>query len=412
MLNKKGSNAYSIKQNNRALILNIIKHNDRVSRVDLSKLTGLSKGGITPIINELINLRLIRESGISDTKSGRKPITLEINPSGCHAVAVDFSRKRFSVSLINLKGEISDIRIYDYLASDNLDNILKQLKFSVMNLIKGNTGKRIIGIGIAAPGPLDYIHGIILSPPNFFGWSNIPIKSIMEEWFGIPTFLDNNANAHGLSEKYYGAGRAYHNFIHVVVDEGIGASIILNDKIYRGRGGLGSEIGHMLINIEGPRCECGNNGCLEMYADIPVLLKDINTALNLGASSDYLESIKLTRSLQWEDIVYGLSIKDPLCLNIMQREAKYLGSALISLINILEPEAIILGGAITKAGCNILVPVKNFIKERTMTRNTQIPDILLSDLSQASLIGGATIVFEQFISGKMGEYENVLNSTV
>jgi N-acetylglucosamine repressor len=401
-----GSNAIFTKQRNRSLILNMIKE-EGISRAELSKRTGLSRGGITPIISELLDMGLIIETGVSVTYSGRRPITLELNPSGCYAIAVDLSRKRFTVAVVNFTGHIIAEEEYRFIESDTLDHILIRLKEIIGNFLNQLKVKRIAGIGVVAPGPLDISEGIILSPQNFRGWKNVPIRQILETEFHLPVMLDNNANAYALAEKNYGKGKAYHNFIYAVVDEGIGAGIIINDQIYRGKGGFGSEIGHISINMDGPKCECGNRGCVEVYATLTKIMQQTNDYAELGMPSPYLTDIRSQRLIEWEDIIRGLENEDPVCLNIIRKEAAYLANVLVSLINVLEPEAIFIGSDIAKAGKHILEPLNEFISNSTVTQKIQKTDLLLSNLSQASLMGGAMLVIQDFID--LGNYEDLDN---
>jgi N-acetylglucosamine repressor len=401
-----GNNSYVMKQRNRALILNMIKEEGGISRAELSKLTGLSRGGITPIIGELLSMGLIVETGVSVTESGRRPIMLELNASGCYAAAVDWTRKNFTVAIVDFTGSIVSQTEYWFVENDTLDNIIHKLKEAIDSLLKHLKNKRVAGIGVVAPGPLDISEGVILSPPNFWGWLNIPIKQILEETFDLPVILDNNANAYALAEKNYGKGKEFHNFTYVVVDEGIGAGIIIDDQIYRGKGGFGSEIGHISINMDGPKCECGNHGCIEVYATIPQMMRQINNYAELGMPSSYLTEIRRQRLIKWDDIVQGLHNEDPVCLNIIRKEARYLSSILITLINVLEPEAIFIGSDIAKAGKYILDSLDVYIKDSTVTHKIQKTELLLSNLDQASLIGGAMLVIQNFID--KGNYEEIV----
>lgn len=401
---KKGSNVSSIKQSNRALLLNTIKESGGASRTELSKLTGLSKGGITPIINELLEMRLIKETDIINTDSGRKPIQLEINPHGCHSIAIDWTRNSYAVALVDFRGDIVDIIKNDYSGSQSQDAVLRGIENSIANIMGKHSKKKIVGIGAVVPGPLDYKKGVILSPPNFHGWSNISIGSILEKKFNLPVFLDNNANAHALAEKNFGPGKQYNNFISIVVDEGIGAGIIINDAIYKGNIGLGSEVGHITIDMNGPECKCGNIGCLEVYATIPRLLEWVNNQLK--SVSDYAASDY--EDMNWDQFILKLKSNDALCLIAMQREAQYVGNALVTLTNLFEPQAIIIGSQLAMADKYITKPLKEFVYNKTIAREFYIPEIYTSNLSYASLKGGATIVMDHFISGNLGQYEELI----
>jgi N-acetylglucosamine repressor len=408
---KKGSNVISIKSNNRSLLLNAIKKHNGISRVELSNITGLSKGGISPIISELLNLGMIKETGFIDTDSGRKPIQLEINSSCCYTIVIDWTRKDFTIALVDFAGRAISINDYIIEQKDTLGDVLNKIKHTVAELIENNRGKRIIGIGVVAPGPLDYKNGIILTPPNFRGWSDIPIGSMLEKEFKFPVFVDNNSNAHALAEKNFGVGKHYHNFINMIVDEGIGAGIIIDDNIYRGTMGFGSEIGHVTINMNGPQCKCGNTGCLEVYATIPRLTDYANHALALDKEiNSYLSDAVSMNTIKWSDILDGLNLNDEFCVNILNKEIEYIGNILITLINIFAPQAIVIGSQLAMAGEHITKPLEEFVYNKIIARKFLLPGIYTSKLSYASLKGGATMVFEHFINGDLGQYEELLDS--
>ncbi|TYP48721.1 ROK family transcriptional regulator [Thermosediminibacter litoriperuensis] len=408
-MEKKGRNASSLKVYNRALLLNIIRKNRGISRIELAKMTGLTKGGITPIISDLLRLKIIRECGTFNTPSGRRPVGLEINPHRFSVIALDFKRVKYTLGLVNFGGEIEYVEEYQYRDVDTFENIFEQMFSSIYDLLIKNEGKKIIGIGVTAPGPLDYKNGVIVCPPNFFGMENIPIKRIFQEKFNLPVYLDNNANAFALAEKHYGSAKDYRDFIYLAVDEGIGAGVVINETIYRGRGGFGSEIGHTTIDINGPRCSCGNYGCVELYASVPNLVKRIDSAVASGRSnSAFLSRIRAKRPLEWNDVLKGLNLGDPVCREHMEKEAEYLGAIIVTAVNLLEPQAVIIGSKLSACGEHILNPLKKYVYARSVTRNIHKPDLYASNMSYGALVGGATMVINHFVDGDLGEYEEIL----
>ena len=367
----KGSNASAVKQHNRSLILSLIAGSEALSRAELSRATGLSKGGITPIINELLNLALVLESRPASNRSGRNPILLRITPA------------------------------------DTPSSIVRTAIELLRPLIDASQSK-VIGIGVVTPGPIDRTTGCVRNPPNFHGWQNIPVEELFHSAFGIPAFLENNANAYGVAEKNYGRGRDYNTFISINVDEGIGSAIVLNKQLYLGTRGLGNEFGHVSVDMNGVPCHCGSTGCVEMYASLPRLLAQLKTSLDLGAESSFYSARTNGRPLEWTDVLKGLAAADSLSLRLLQKEAEYLGCALVAAINLIEPEAVILGSQIADAGAHIVDPLEAYVRQKAFSRELQVPDILTSDMADASLSGGAAMIFEHFINGDLGTYETVL----
>ncbi len=398
----------SIRMENENLILTEILRSQGISRVALAKKLHMTKGGITPIVSRLLDIGIIEESqtATSTTASGRKPILLRICPNRCFAIAVDFTRTGFSVALVNLDNAFLFMDEYSFQIGEPLEHALENLRKAISDILHANQDKLIVGIVVVAPGPIDYENCTILNPPNFFNWTNIPIGSFLKEHFALDVSLFNNAEAHTLAELYFGYGREFSNFLQIIVDEGVGGGIILDHRLFRGSFGLGAEFGHISIDINGKPCECGNKGCIEMYASITNMLSSVNDTLK----SAYLngETDSFTK-LNWSAFLDQLNQGNPYCIAQMEAESFYLGNLLVSLCNIFDPSAIIIGSTLSQAGDLITTPVSEFVNQHTISRK-EIP-ILTSSLKSPSLIGASISVFEDFFRGKFGDIEEILQSS-
>jgi glucokinase-like ROK family protein len=397
----KGGNTAIIKRSNVSLITRLVREMGAVSRTDLSKITGLSKGGLTPIIQELISKKILQETGVMDSDAGRKPIMLEICPSAGYVIAIDFNRSSLQIALVDLSNELQSFYEYKYIGGESSDEIIRRIKNMIRFFIEQNQGHRIVAIGVSSPGPLGYQEGVVLNPPSFYGWKDIPIKKILEEEFGIVTFLDKDANAYAMAEKVNGLGKNYRSFIHINLSEGIGSGIILNDILYRGVRGFGTELGHISVDYNGVSCDCGNTGCLEQYASMTAIIKwiEINLSGEIDESDVPLKiSFERRGKLEWEDVLDGLNKGMPICLKAIENAAAYLGCALTAMINIFAPQAIIIGGRSVQAGKYFLEPLKKVIGQRTFYKDYYQPDILISNLKDGALIGIASTAFEHLIN--------------
>jgi predicted NBD/HSP70 family sugar kinase len=403
-----GSSIVQVKQHNRALIMNRIVQERAISRIDLSRSTGLSKGGISLIINELLKLGLITETRSPLGNPGRVPFLLALSTQECFLIAVDLRRNDGIVSLVDLQGTIRLKKKYSFNLADTPTTILNRICVLIREVLESEKGRRVIGIGVVSPGPVNIEKGVVRNPHNFPGWSDVPIRDTIAERTGVNVVLENVASAYGIAEKYYGKGRKYRNFIAVVVDDGIGSAVIVDNKLYRGSRGYCSEFGHISIERDGLRCTCGNVGCVEMYAALPKMVSQLEHSMDIGAASPFFEGIRMTRHICWDDILEGLRQNDMLAMRLLQKEAELIGSALVSAINLLEPEAVILTSQIAQAKDSILCPLIDYVKDKIVTRRFECPDIVVSEIEDASLAGGAAIVFEHFVNGDFGEYEKVL----
>lgn len=401
---RRGQNASSIRQENRRLVLAEIRNRSGVSRAELSHFIGLSKGGLTPIVQELLELGLIQEQARLSEGTGRRPVGLTICPDRCACLSLDWSRRGIEGALVDFSGTILTTRRILFRKDEPLAEALEQLRGLGADLLAQAGSTPVVGVGLVAPGPIHPDTGMILSPPHFHGWRDIPVKQVLESAFSLPVWVENNSRAHALAERDYGVGKILSSFFHIVVDEGIGGALVLEGLVSSGAHGMGGEIGHVSLDLNGPRCPCGNQGCAELYASIPRLVEWVNRQkqglLLAGQESGPLE-------VSWEQLLVLLREGDSNCLLAMEREACTLGRLLVSLWNLLDPEAIVIGSQLAQAGDDFLIPLHKWIEGKAIGGTT--PRVLLSSLEHPALLGGAAGVWEQFLSGKLGEYEKILS---
>ncbi len=266
-------NVAKLKTDNRYIILDCLRH-IRLSRAELSRMTGLAKSSVTTITNEMISQGILCEAGLAEksNKAGRTRVLLEINGDFGFAAGINLHRKRISAAVTDISGEI----IFDFYAypadfsstEEAVSCIIEELNRKIKE--NGLDTSRMVGIGVSSPGPLDYEKGIILEPPNFPLFNNFAIVRYLESEYGCPVFLENNAVASALFEHYY-VSRQEGSTLFVTVSDGIGGALLQNGKIYRGSHGAAGELGHISVDPEGELCECGNRGCLEQYATLSAL---------------------------------------------------------------------------------------------------------------------------------------------
>ena len=398
-----GSNHQATKIINRSLVLKMICTWGNLSRIDIARRTGLSKMSITNIVNELISEGFVIETGsfgdiFAGTTSGRKPVVLAANTGKYQILGVYISRDYVAATLNNLKCEIiaeQKCRITD---EDSQDSFTEKLFILIKSILNQSevTDKVIMGIGVSCIGPLDIKNGIILEPANFHGLRNIPIKRLLEEEFGCEVFVNNDMNASALAEKLYGKGRDNGNFIYVGVTNGIGAGIIANNILFEGDMGFSGEIGHITINFDGHKCICGNNGCLELYASIPEIVRQAEAMVSEFPSSALH---KLSR-IEWADIASTALNGDTLSLHLLKLLAGYLSHGIVSLINFFDPQAIYLGHDIALAGGLVAEMLQADISRRFFSsRYKNVPVEISFYGHNTPLAGSAAIILDKLFSG-------------
>ena len=387
-----GKNTACLRQDNRILVMKTVRKKPDISRGELAQVTGLSKGGLTPIVQQLLDWGLIQEQALSSPKTGRKPLGLSICPPCCFCVSIDWSRRGVTAAAVDFSGKILRACRTDFQAGESLEQALEKIRRQTEKMLCQPGAGPVVGIGLVAPGPIDRITGTILSPPSFHGWRDIPIQALLGEWFSLPVWVENNARAHALAERDYGYGKSYPTFFHMVVDEGIGGAFVLNGELYTGARGFGGEIGHMSLEMSGPQCGCGNTGCAEQYATVPRLIQWIN-----GKKREWLMEGKASGPLeiQWEQTLSLLEESDPCCLLGLEREACILGRLLVNLWNLLDPEVIVIGSQLAQAGNFLSEPLQKWMEHKVI--GPVSPKVLLSQLQYPSLLGGAAMVWERFL---------------
>jgi len=217
----------------------------------------------------------------------------------------------------------------------------------------------VSSIGIASPGPLDPHQGVILDTPNIKQWRNFPLTAKLSECFGVPVYLDNDANMAGLAEWQYGAGVGHHNLIYLTVSTGIGGGVIVHDQLLQGFHGMGAELGHMTIATDGPLCGCGQAGHIEAFSSGTAITRYVATQIQAGHES----SLQSTPNLNTVQIADAALKADPLAVAAFERAGHYLGIAVANYMAIFDPSIVVFGGGVSQVGDLLFKPFRNSLEK-------------------------------------------------
>ena len=276
--------------------------------------------------------------------------------------------------------------------------------------------KQIMGIGIGAPGPLNRKTGVLFCPPNLPGWQDTPLRDIFYEHFRCPVHVENDANVAALGEYMFGAGQGSKDVAYITVSTGIGGGIIANGQLLTGTIGTAAELGHMTIDWHGPRCPCGNIGCLESLASGTAIAQRANEQIALdksgsaalvtfalgkqphkiGTGTQYNSQGLSTTPIHVDAMMVAQAAASgiPLAREIIGSAAEALGVGLVNIIHIFNPEVLILGGGVTQIGEPLLGPALRIVEERALRASRESVRIVLADLgSDAGLIGAGSLVY-------------------
>ncbi len=388
-----------MKQMNTSLILDIIRQQGPISRAEIAKQTKLTPPTVTNIVRVLLKSGIVVEGQPRESTGGRKAISLQINPRAYFVLGVDVGVSKVTVVVSDLEATIiaqrtrSLINIPGHQVITIMTETIKQVI-----TISGITMDRFLGLGLGMHGLVDAKSGILLFAPNF-NLRHIMLKDILEERFGIPAWIDNDVRAMALGESWFGNGRGTQNFIFLNVGMGIGAGIVFNREVYHGVSQSAGEIGHTTVVEEGPLCNCGNRGCLEVLAAGPAIARRAIEAMEQGNQSSLMEAGLSVKELTALDVYLKARNGDPLCLNLMKETGKYLGIAIANMLNLLNPEKVIIGGGVSKAGELLLAPLKETVSKRALEVPLSVAQIELSSLgNQAGAIGATVLVLRNLFS--------------
>ena len=400
MTRQSGSNLKEVKLLNRAVVFRTIREAGAISRAELARQIGLNPATLTHITRELLEQGLIEEAGFGESSGGRRSSLLRVRAEQGYIVAVYLSRHYIQGMITDLDlQEIHKQTITSSSLSHPIEITLPDLLDLIQTLISraGKPPENIIGIGICAPGPLDTRQGMLISPPNFPGWPRTPIRQIVADKTGLPVYLDNDANAAALAEKWFGMARDKQNFIFILIDDGVGSGIMINGDLYRGEHDVAGEIGHMTIDLNGPRCDCGNFGCLELYAVPRIAEELVCQAISQGADSIISRwTGECTDRVSFNLIAQAARENDPVAIQAFTHIADILAIGIVNIINTFDPEAIFLGGKYLQAGKLFTDLLQARVDQRTILRNSRPVPILASGMgADAPIIGAISLVLRE-----------------
>ena len=397
MLYTTTGNLRLVQKINRALVLNLIKDKGSISRADISKITKLTRSTVSSIVDYLIKKDLIKEIGLTSSGVGRKAILLELNSKAYYSIGVDLGTLHTTVAITDLLGRVETKIEYPTDCQQDKDRIIEKLIATIHNIINnfGIKWKKIAGIGVAAPGLIDK-KGTMLITPNF-GWKDIRLGDILKKEFHIPVFADNNVNAMALAESEFGKGQGVKNFVFINVGIGIGAGIVINEELFHGESNCTGEIGHTTVDYNGPKCSCGNNGCLEVMASGPATAKRAIKAIKEGEKSLISELVNYElNQISAEIVATAANQGDKLGRSIMEETGEYLGTGVANIINLFNPELVIVGGGVAQAGDLIFEPLKKAVQKRAFSVSAEVAKIIPVSLGKdCTVIGAAALVLKE-----------------
>ncbi len=386
-------NQHVVKKENKALVLKTIQERAPISRATIANVTGLNKGTVSSLVSELIDEKLIHESGTGKSSGGRRPVMLLLNETAGFTISIDLGVKSILGVLTDLRGNILSEKKIRF-KKENLDEVLTLL-YQLIDGLKNVAPKSeygIVGIGVGVPGVVT-TEGEILLAPNL-GWKKVPLQQILFDHYKVPVTVENEANAGAYGEKVYGVGQMSNELVYTSISIGIGVGLILEGKLYKGLRGFSGELGHMTIEKDGADCRCGNQGCWELYASEQALLDQAETA---GFND-----------VTVEQLIEAADQGDTKAIQLLENVGDYLGVGITNIIHIFNPEQVVVGNTLRQAKKYIMPAIERRIEKNAIGFNKNDVQLNVAKLKKHSTVMGmAAFNIEKFF--KEAGNEAVMN---
>ena len=356
-----------IQELNRSIILKTIQDNGPISRSEIAKKNKISSTTVTAAVKKLIKQGLVCEEGIGASSGGRKPILIRFSSDSKFIIAVAITNSAIKIAETNLEAKIKRLEIYPVnklTGKKFIDYLLK----SIGHFLEIYSDlRKCIGISVTSPGIIS-VDKAVIHENTKLKLKNTPLKEIIEKQFKLKAWLENDTNAIVLAEKRFGAYKKSKNLIYITIGDGVGAGIVVDGHIFRGHSGGTGEFGHTSIDRNGILCDCGNKGCIENYINWSAVYSKVLSSVAQGKHTMMLEltngDIKqITPSI----LLDALEKNDQLAKEIMTETAAYLATGIVNLVNLLNPDVIILGGKLAYNNHFLISEVKKIVFKQALT---------------------------------------------
>lgn len=376
-------------------VLNTIRRRGPISRIDIARLTNLTPPTVINIANKLLDAGLILEYMIGESSGGRRPLLLKTNPGFAEVIVVLIRSKNIEVYRTDADGEVIKKKSHS-IEKLTTDDIINWMTASLKTCIE-EAEAPVAAISIVVRGPVNSVAGISVYAPSI-GWRNVPLKSIVEEKFRIPVFVENDVKAMTRGEYYYNFIKETDNVVLVKVGHGIGAGIIIAGELYRGLTNGAGEIGHTIIDVTGPVCSCGNYGCLEALASEAALISSVVRAIKEGQKSMISEMVQgELENVTADDIYQAAAEQDDLAIFMLRQVARYLGIGIANIFNTFNPEIVVIGGGLAQAQEFIEETIRSTVEERAMGNSYRAAEIRFTTSKEGTIKGAVDMALTEVL---------------
>ncbi len=397
--------ATSLSQHNMSVVFANIFYNGPITQREISRISGLSFTTVASIVSGLEKRGIVEHSTESSTNGGRPSALYRRNPAYRYVMGIEAQHDKLRVIVSDLAGHTVNQSTTSFdkrIGKEGfLDLLLSQIQKEIETHKGGST--RFLGVGIGVGGLVNPIDDTVAILPHLPNWGSVSLREIVEREFHLNVSIQNNSAAAALGELWYGLGRGKRNFLFINVRDGIGMGIVLNGELYRGTSGTAGEFGHITVDDRGPVCICGNVGCIETLTSVPALVQSAKGFISEGVAS----AIKEIAGGNLDEVTFPMLIEaakggDKLAYKLFSDAGRYLGEGIVSLVNLLNPELIIIGGDFVQAGNLVIEPIRDILMRRALELPRKAVEVVFSELGEnAGALGSAVPIVQEFVASPL-----------
>ncbi|WP_329269399.1 ROK family transcriptional regulator [Streptomyces sp. NBC_01451] len=386
-----------IRTANRYEVLRQIIAESPTSRQELAAATGLSLATVATLVGELIDLRMLTEVGFEDSAGGRPRGLVAVNTAGGALIGVDIAETYVRVELFDLGLNVL-ARAAEHMrpGESRPEQVVGHVITAVGSVVAqaGIEGARVLGVGVSVPGQVDRVTGVAEYAPNW-DWHDVPLLDLLTEHIAYPLHLDNPLRACAVAELWFGAVRGHANAVVVNLGTGVGAGLVIGGAVHRGVSNSAGEWGHTTLVLDGRPCHCGNHGCVETYVGAPGIM--LNLA-ELDPGGTLLHPDDQTATV--DALARGVAAGDPVAVRVIRDMARYLGASISDLVNLLNPEIVVLSSWVAATlGEPLVAEVREAVARHALKRPLAATEIVLSPIpGDPVCLGAATFALEGALS--------------
>jgi predicted NBD/HSP70 family sugar kinase len=337
---------------------------------------------VAAIIRKAVKTGLITERGTKPSNGGRPRVLFHPNPEFAELIGVDIGRGRIRFMVTDFAGERLAYKTHLTETAKGKDHLLNFVNKELDSI--RTEFPRVAAIGLSISGVIDSRGGVVISWPMIEGWSETPLREILESAHGLPVFVEDSVRAMALAEQRLGEAKGLRNFIFLSIGMGIGSAVFVDGRLVIGRDGLAGELGHTTVDEAGPVCSCGSRGCLEVYSSATAIVSRVRRELGLGVVSCLATEFENRTDQLWiEAIAKAADQHDRLSERVLSEAGTHLGTAIATVVNLLNPEKVILAGTVSQsAGQVLLGPLLYNLRQRALARAVADLPVVISSLGE------------------------------